>query len=286
LVAAVVARVAVVVAAAAVAAGTRLGDELHAEALAGRPRQGGVGHVPGRLGERHALVGAAELFAVGPGVVGAQFQRVGQADAAGHFHAVDPGLVDVHLLRVAAVAQQLVVAQVHAGTRAAGGFARGDGLAVVDLVAEVVAEPGDVEVVAATVRFPVQRDFGVDAGFGLQVRIADEGHGALAAETGDAVVRGRGRRRLVPGAHATLDGPASAQFARRIRARAQGAAEQVVVVVAQADGDGQCFARAPVVLGEQRPGPVHLHRAVAGPAAFHAEHAVLQLAVDGLAADD
>src|SRR5690606_12747402 len=177
-------------------------------------------------------------------------------------------------------------AQVHAGTHAAGGFARGDGLAVVDLVAEVVAEPGDVEVVAATVRFPVQRDFGIDAGFRLQVRVADEGHGALAAETGDAVVQVRGPRRLVAGAHATLDGPASAQFAHRIRAWTQPAAEQVVVVVAQAHGDGQRVVRTPVVLGEQRPGPVHLHGAVAGPAAFHAEHAVLQLAVDGLAADD
>src|SRR5690606_14780965 len=33
-------------------------------------------------------------------------------------------------------------------------------------------------------------------------------------------------------------------------------------------------------------GPVYLHRAVAGTTAFHAEHAILELAVDGLAADD
>src|SRR5690606_908473 len=216
LVAAVVARIAVVVAAAAVAAGARLGDELHAEALARRPRERGVSHVPCRLGQGHALVGPAELFAVGPGVVGPQFQGVGQSDAAGDLHAVDPGLVDVHLLRVTAVAQPLVVAEVHAGTRAAGGFARGDGLAVVDLVAEVVAEPGDVEVVAATVRFPVQGDFGVDAGLRLQVRIADEGHGALSAEAGDAVVQVGGARRLVAGAHTALQGPACAEFAHRI----------------------------------------------------------------------
>src|SRR5690606_27017019 len=202
------------------------------------------------------------------------------------FHALDADLVDVDVLGVARVAEQAVVAEVGAGAHAAGLFAAQAGLAAGDLVLEVVAEQRGVEVVQAVGRAPVQRDLAVDAGLGLQVRVADEGRGALAAEADDAVVQVGGLGRLVARAHAALQGPLRSQVPDRVGARAELAAEHVVVVAAQAQGDGERVGGTPVVLGEQRPHAVLLHGAAAIAAAFHAEHAVLELAVDALAAED
>src|SRR5690606_36210920 len=106
--------------------------------------------------------------------------------ATGDFDAADPCLVDVHVLVDAAGAQHCPeLAEVDAGTRAAGLGAALAGLGAFDLVLEIVVEAGDVEAVASVGRVPVQRDLAVDAGFRLQVRVAGPGVGALAAETGD-----------------------------------------------------------------------------------------------------
>ena len=135
-------------------------------------------------------------------------------------------------------------------------------------------------------RGPVQRDLAVDAGLGLQVRVADEGRGALAAESGDTVVQVGGLGRLEAGADAALQRPCCADVPHGIGAWTELAAEHAVIVVAQAQCDGQCIQWIPVVLREQRPHPVLLDGAAAIAAAFHAEHAVFQFAVDHLAADD
>src|SRR5690606_14795084 len=104
------------------------------------PAQGGVGHVPGGVGQRQAPLRAAQLFAVGIGVVGTQRHCFGDAPAPGQFRAPDAHLVDVDVLCVGRVAQQPVVTEVGAGAYAAGLLADQAGLAAGDLVVEVVAE--------------------------------------------------------------------------------------------------------------------------------------------------
>ncbi|MNT06573.1 hypothetical protein D3C72_1412450 [compost metagenome] len=63
------------------------------------------------------------------------------------------------------------------------------------------------------------------------------------------------------------------------------AAEDVVVVVAQAEGGGQGVGQRPVVLGEQRPHAVLLLGVAAVAGTVHAEHAVHHIGVVVLAAD-
>src|SRR5690606_2307735 len=68
-------------------------------------------------------------------------------------------------------------------------------------------------------------------------------------------------------------------------ARADVAAEQIMAVVTHAAGDRQAFERRPVVLREQRPDLVILYRRDPADGAFEPEHAVVELAIDILAAD-
>src|SRR5690606_37724492 len=130
---------------------------------------------------------------------------------------------------------------------------------------------------------PVHTDFGVDAGLGLQIRVADKGRGALAAEAGDAVVEVSGVRCLVTGAHTTLDRPAVTDGIHTVQTRADVAVENVVGVIPYACRESQRGNRRPVVLQEHGTHLVILYLP-GGNARLHAEDAIFQLTIDDLKA--
>src|SRR5690606_36912218 len=107
--------------------------------------------------------------------------------------------------------------------------------------------------------------------------------GALAAEADDAVVQLGGLRGLEAGAGAALQRPGRTHRVHRVQARADMAAEHLVVVVADAAGQRKPLDRLPGVLREQRVHVVFLPAPRAS--GLHAEHAVGQLAAHHLRAE-
>lgn len=156
------------------------------------------------IGKWKAFLRTAELFAIGIGVIRTQRQRICNAPLPGYFHTLDQNFVDIDILRIRGVAQLRVIAKVGAGAHTAGLCAIEIAFAARDLVVEVVAEHGDVEVVGIVGRHPVQGQLTIDAGLWLEVRVAYEGAGALAAEASDAVVKIGCFGCFIAGAHAAF----------------------------------------------------------------------------------
>src|SRR5690606_10988807 len=107
---------------------------------------------------------------------------------------------------------------------------------------------------------------------------------ALAAEAGDTVIQVSGLWRLVTRAHAALYRPVVADGVNSVGAWAALGTKYLVIVVTQAESQGQGLYRCPVVFREQGVHFVFLHRAQAFCVGFHAEHAIAQLSVDHLCA--
>ncbi len=193
----------------------------------------------GQLVQRLALVLARLLLGLREGVaaghrpVGRQRQLEAGFDAARHC------LVHVHVR--GGVRTELVGA-----VRALRQGASHPG----DLVLEVVVEQRDAGAHALAVVIK-QADFLGHGLFGRQVRVAvhvaatarlaPAGHGL--AQVGRTKARG----------DAALQGPAFRQVPHAVQARAEMAAEVLVLVHAQAGRDGEAFGQAPFVLGEQCP---------------------------------
>uniref|UniRef100_A0A0N4ZL49 LigA n=1 Tax=Parastrongyloides trichosuri TaxID=131310 RepID=A0A0N4ZL49_PARTI len=229
------------------------------QAVGGLPAQLGVDHVLGRVGQRLARLRAGLLLAVGVGVVAVQAPGVGEAPAGGDFQALRRGLVDVHALaefldrrpeadigatrrrcswRSAGPRRSCPRSRCGRPWRWRGRGAVGDRLARGDLVLEVVAEDGGV---GAEGRAVVEIDAELigHAGFRGQAGAADQRQGALAAEAVDAGGQLFQARGLEAAADAALQGPLFIGVPDQVGARAEVAAEHVVVVVAQADGQGE-----------------------------------------------
>ena len=107
-----------------------------------------------------------------------------------------------------------------------------------------------VEALAAVV---VETDLVVAAGFRLQVRAADGDGAALAGGAVDAVVQVVDAGGAVAAADAALHGPGIAGRPGQVHARAEVAAECIMVLVAAAEGQAYRIDDAPFVLDEDRP---------------------------------
>src|SRR5690606_25582785 len=88
-----------------------------------------------------------------------------------------------------------------------------------NLVVEVILEQRQVEA-GPVIQVPVDRDLAVDAGFGLQIGVADHRTGALPAKAADTVVQIGRLWRLVTGAYATLNGQIGGDVVDSVEARA------------------------------------------------------------------
>ncbi len=186
-----------------------------------------------RLAQRLPRELAALLLGLGEGVAAAQVQRARQRGLERGFDAARDGLVDIDV----------------GGGRVARGIGRsalraGDAR---DLVVELVVEHRQAcrqagAVVVEHAQFLAQR------GFGLQVGVAVD----VAAAAGLApVAQGLAQRgRAKAGGHAALDGPLRVEVPHAVQARAPLRSALAVVVVAQAAGQGEVLAQAPLVLGE------------------------------------
>ena len=214
------------------------------------PAQTGVDGVLGRVAQRFARIAAALLFAFRVGVVGAGRQGLAQREARVQLDAACDGLIHVDGLAeridVGPVAEADAAGTVGRRTVAAIDEAR----ARRDLVLEGIVEHGAAGRPAGQV-VEVGADFRRRARFRLQVRAADEGNRALAAETVDAWRQLFHARRLVALADATLDGPARCRVPHGIRAGAGLAAEDAVIVIAGAEGQREMLQHLPFVFHEQ-----------------------------------
>ncbi|MNX81345.1 hypothetical protein D3C86_1130300 [compost metagenome] len=204
--------------------------------------------------QRLALLGARGHFARGQRVVAIEGHAAVQRNPAAQLEALDGGGIDVHALRevVDRDAVALPHAQVQAARRGAAAGQAVRHILAVDLVLELGVEGGQVARQAFAI-VEQHAQFGRGAAFRLELRIAQQRHGALRAQADDAVRHQVDVRRLVALAHAALEGPHRRRVPDQVAARAPLAAELLVAVVTRAGGQRQAIHDAPFVFREQRP---------------------------------
>ena len=202
--------------------------------------------------QRLALLGAGRDLAGGQRVVGVERPALEQRHAAAQLETLDGRRIHIHALR--GVHRHAVAlprpgpGNPERGRRWRGNWPRSGCRACPEAGVERRQVAGQA---CAVVVNHAQLRRG--AGFGTQLRIAQQRPGALRAQADDAVGHQVDVRRLVALAHAALESPRRRGVPDQVAARAPLAAELLVAVVARAQGQRQVVHDAPLVLGEQRP---------------------------------
>src|SRR5690554_3169454 len=214
-----------------------------------RPIQLGVEHMFRSIGQRLALVRAAFLLAVGVGIVGTQGPAIRQWDSRGKFDTASHRFVHVHALAIFIYIGPITIIHAARSVKRTCKATVQQCWAIGNFVFEFIVKQGYTSTEAGQAVI-VSANFCRHAGFRLQTGSANVGNSTLSTEPHDAISQLIKAWGFVAATDATLEGPVIICTPDQITARADVAAELIMVIIACAYRQSQVICKTPFVFAK------------------------------------